>query len=369
MISAAAISLARLTYEFSDLVLPAFNWLRSSYLKLPTENREIIKANLGLLKVLVVKSQAEWLKVHLQSMVEGLLKWQNSTKSHFKAKVKLVTNCGLGAVKDVIPEEHMKLLTNIRKIQEWKERKLGAKSKETRSHFSNATKSRQSVWNHTKIFSDFDEESGGSDGDYLNAKTISGRGRSAATSVGSNVRLKKNLPEHMSDESDDEPLDLLDRQITRSALRSSEHLKRKSRLEDDEVELDSQGRLIICEEGKHRKEKPAEPEYDARSEPDSHLSGKSGTKAQKRRGWSYTGKEYASKKASGDVKRKDKLEPYAYRPLDRKMMSRRPQLQAAARKGMASVVKITKKFEGKSASGVLSMKSLKLKKKGRGKKM
>ncbi|MED6200947.1 hypothetical protein PIB30_090241 [Stylosanthes scabra] len=379
MISAAAKSLARLTYEFSDLVLPAFNWLRSSYLQLPTENREIIKANLGLLKVLVVKSQAEWLKVHLQSMVEGLLKWQNSTKNHFKAKVKLllgmlVTKCGLGAVKDVIPEEHMKLLTNIRKIQERKERKLGAKSEETRSHFSKATKSRQSVWNHTKIFSDFDEESGGSDGDYLNAKTISGRGRLAATSVRSNVRLKKNLPEHMSDESDDEPLDLLDRQTTRSALRSSEHLKRKSRSEDDEVDLDSEGRLIICEEGKQRKEKPAEPEYDARSEPDSHLSGKSGTKAQKRRktsdsGWSYTGKEYASKKASGDVNRKDKLEPYAYWPLDRKMMSRRPQQQAAARKGMASVVKITKKFEGKSASGVLSMKSLKLKKKGRGKKM
>ncbi|RYR11336.1 hypothetical protein Ahy_B04g068894 isoform B [Arachis hypogaea] len=376
----SAKSLARLLYEFSDLVFPAFDWLKSTYLQLPTENREIIKANLGLLKVLVVKSQAEWLKGQpLQMMVEGLLKWQNSTKNHFKAKVKLllgmlVTKCGLGAVKDVIPEEHRKLLTNIRKIQERKERKRGAKSEETKSHLSKATKSRQSMWNHTKIFSDFDEESGGSDVDYLNAKTISGRGRPAATSMRSNTRLKKNLPEHLSDESDDEPLDLLDRKKTWSALRSSEHLKRKSRSEDDEMELDPHGRLIIHEEGKQRKEKPAEPEYDARSEPDSHLSGKSGTKAQKRRktsdsGWAYTGKEYASKKARGDVKRKDKLEPYAYWPLDRKMMSRRPQQRAAARKGMSSVVKMAKKFEGKSASGVLSMKSLKLKKKGSKKKM
>ena len=39
------------------------------------------------------------------------------------------------------------------------------------------------MWNHTKIFSDFDEDSGGSDGgEYLNAKTISGRGKSAASS-------------------------------------------------------------------------------------------------------------------------------------------------------------------------------------------
>ncbi|QHO24939.1 hypothetical protein HN51_048417 [Arachis hypogaea] len=140
------------------------------------------------------------------------------------------------------------------------------------------------------------------------------------------------------------------------------------------MELDPHGRLIIREEGKQRKEKPAEPEYDARSKPYSHLSGKSGTKAQKRRktsdsGWAYTGKEYASKKARGDVKRKDKLEPYAYWPLDRKMMSRRPQQRAAARKGMSSVVKMTKRYEGKSASGVLSMKSLKLKKKGSKKKM
>lgn len=182
----------------------------------------------------------------------------------------------------------------------------------------------------------------------------------------SNIRLKKNLPEHLSDQSDDEPLDLLDRQKTRSALRSSEHLKRKSSL-GDEVEVDSEGRLIIREEGERQKEKPSEPEYDARSEPDSHMSARSGTKAQKRRktsdsGWAYTGKEYASKKAGGDVKRKDKLEPYAYWPLDRKMISRRPQQRAAARKGMSRVVKMTKKLEGKSASGVLSLKSLKLKK-------
>ncbi|XLS82587.1 hypothetical protein HN51_048418 [Arachis hypogaea] len=57
----------------------------------------------------------------------------------------LVTKCGQGAVKDVIPEEHMKLLTNIRKIQERKERKWGAKSEETKSHFSKATKSGQSM--------------------------------------------------------------------------------------------------------------------------------------------------------------------------------------------------------------------------------
>jgi len=182
------------------------------------------------------------------------------------------------------------------------------------------------------------------------------------------MRLKNNIPEHLSDESDDEPLDLLDRQKVRSALRS-ENLKRKSRSDDDEMEVDSEGRLIILEEGEQTKKKPSNLDYDARSEPDSHLSARSGTKAQKRRrtaepgkaGRAYTGKEYASRKAGGDIKRKDKLEPYAYWPLDRKMMSRRPQQRAAAKKGMATVVNMTKRLEGKSASGMLSMQSLKLK--------
>ncbi|KAI9082112.1 hypothetical protein K1719_035852 [Acacia pycnantha] len=118
-------------------------------------------------------------------------------------------------------------------------------------------------------------------------------------------------------------------------------------------------RQIIREEGDQRKGKPDEYDFDTTSEAYSHLSGKSGTQVKKRRktldsGWVYTGSEYASKKARGDVKRKDKLEPYAYWPLDRKMMSRRPQHRAAARKGMASVVKMLKMFEGKSASSVLS---------------
>lgn len=177
------------------------------------------------------------------------------------------------------------------------------------------------------------------------------------------TKHKKNLLDRLSDQPDDEPLDLLDRRKIISALKSSEFLKRKSRL-DDEVEVDSEGRLIIREEEDQRKGKPEEPDFDA--ETDSHLSGKSGTQVKKRRktldsGWAYTGSEYASKKASGDVKRKDKLEPYAYWPLDRKMMSRRPQHRATARKGMARVVKMTKKFEGKSVSSVLSQGSLKLK--------
>lgn len=172
----------------------------------------------------------------------------------------------------------------------------------------------------------------------------------------------------MLDQLEDEPLDLLDRQRTRSALRSSENLKRKME-SDDGPEIDDDGRLIIRDEAESYKGKPSEPDSDARSEAGSYLSVDS-KKTQKRRktsesGWAATGKEYASKKAGGDLKRKDKLEPYAYWPLDRKMMSRRPEHRAAARKGISSVVKMTKKLEGKSVSTILSTKGLKFKNKSR----
>lgn len=194
-----------------------------------------------------------------------------------------------------------------------------------------------------------------------------------ADSIRSNLcRLKKKrkadkiLPEDLFDQLEDEPLDLLDRQKTRSALRSSEHLKQKTE-SDDEPEIDSEGRLIIHEGRKPKKVKPSNPDLDGRSEAGSMMSRPSSRKTQKRRktsesGWAYTGSEYASKKASGDVKRKGKLEPYAYWPMDQKLMSRRPEHRAAARKGMASVVKLTKKLEGKSASSALSMKFTKSKK-------
>ncbi|XP_022730989.1 RRP12-like protein isoform X2 [Durio zibethinus] len=376
MISAAVKGLARLAYEFSDLVSFAYKLLPSTFLLLQRKNREIIKANLGLLKVLVAKSKAEGLQAHLASLVEGLLKWQDDTKNHFKAKVKLllemlVRKCGIDAVKAVMPEEHMKLLSNIRKIKERKERKQAASSVESKSHLSKATTSRLSRWNHTKIFSDF----GGDNTDDSDAEMASGqpskvssRLKSKASSFRSKKmrRADKSLPEDLFDQLEDEPLDLLDRHKTRSAIRSSSHLKRKQD-SDDEPEFDPDGRLIIQEGRKPKKVSPSDPDSDARSEGQSHFSVGSSRNNQKRRktsesGWAYTGNEYASKKAGGDVKRKDKLEPYAYWPLDRKMMSRRPEHRAAARKGMASVVKMTKKLEGKSVSNALSVKFTKFRK-------
>ncbi|KAJ0882354.1 hypothetical protein HanPSC8_Chr10g0408691 [Helianthus annuus] len=55
------------------------------------------------------------------------------------------------------------------------------------------------------------------------------------------------MAEDSYEQLDDEPLDLLDREKTRSSLRYSNSMKRKLQA-DDEPEIDVDGRLIIFEE-------------------------------------------------------------------------------------------------------------------------
>uniref|UniRef100_A0A0A9DZQ1 Uncharacterized protein n=1 Tax=Arundo donax TaxID=35708 RepID=A0A0A9DZQ1_ARUDO len=119
--------------------------------------------------------------------------------------------------------------------------------------------------------------------------------------------------------------------------------------------MDPEGRIIVREERERRKKKPVprDDEVDERSSVRSQSVKKRRASSS---GWAYTGQEYTSKKAGGDLKKKDKMEPYAYWPLDRKLLNRRSDRKASARKGMASVMKVTKRLEGKSASAVLYAK-------------
>ena len=101
---------------------------------------------------------------------------------------------------------------------------------------------------------------------------------------------------------------------TRLALYSGGKRKHDS---DDGLEFDEEGRLIIREGGKSKidkKDKLSDHESyeEDKTELGSYIPASSSKKAQKHRktsksGWAYTGNEYTSKKARGDVKKKGKL--------------------------------------------------------------
>jgi ribosomal RNA-processing protein 12 len=74
--------------------------------------------------------------------------------------------------------------------------------------------------------------------------------------------------------------------------------------------------------------------------------------------WAYTSDEYASKKNKvvGDIKKDGKLDPYAYWPLDPKILNRWDAKRNVARKGMSSVMKSAKKMQGMSSKEALAQK-------------
>ncbi|CAA6664606.1 unnamed protein product [Spirodela intermedia] len=366
MISAAIKGLARLSYEFSDLISTAYSLLPSAFLLMQRENREITKANLGFLKVLVAKSQANGLHMHLGGIVDGLLKWRDNTRNHFKSKVKLliemmVKKCGLDAVKAVMPEEHMKLLTNIRKISEER-----AKEKsETGSLYSRASNSRHSRWNHTHIFSSFGEDESDAGGDVV-VGTISG-GKSKASRAANSRASSSSKPARPAGpagptEDQVEPLHVGGAAQEEGGPRRGTGRDRRRRAARRAGRRRVEGRGEAAAVGflrrrRRRRQRPPPPEGET-----SHLRrrrgvgvgsssrGRSKRQKTKEAGWAYAGGEYSSKKARGDLKVKDKLEPYAYWPLDRKLLNRRAELKAVARKGMAKVMK--RKHEGKGVAAV-----------------
>lgn len=57
----------------------------------------------------------------------------------------------------------------------------------------------------------------------------------------------------------------------------------------------------------------------------------------------------AKKGAGGDTKGSSKVEPYAYWPMDRRMLNRRPDKKREARAGLAGVVKASKKASNQAS--------------------
>jgi len=79
------------------------------------------------------------------------------------------------------------------------------------------------------------------------------------------------------------------------------------------------------------------------------MGGKSAKSGQT--GKEHSGKRFAASKhgAGGDVKGKSKVEPYAYWPLDRKMLNRRNSKKAEANKGLSDVVASGASAKGRKA--------------------
>lgn len=451
MISASVMALARLLFEFAPVLaglVPAL--LPSVLLLLRSKAREVIKAVLGFVKVVVMRLPTAELLKFTPAICEGILLWAEDSKNKFRLKVRVILEriarrCGFEALETAVPEAHRALLTHIRKQHHRKERKKNSggatemdwngagvdgdnDQEDGRSRKSKAGTARtartaaKSAWN-SEMFSDEEDDDdlglrgggggGGAGGRSDGGKTLRSVGgksgvtgsrsvRSAAHQAGGNINGRR-LP---SSGSGDDPVDLLDAGIARKMVRGGViggggggSGSKKISAKDIDFETNKDGRMVIREEvpliGKRKRNNndAADAGFDSGDSDFEDLKGYSGlalalkgsksvaqaqsiaaslggkslgaksmgarsmggrsqrTSAtaasdgkQNRRGGQHSGDRFKAKKsgAGGDVKGSSKVEPYAYWPLDRKMLNRRVQKTKTAKSGLDRVVSAAK---------------------------
>ncbi|KAJ2000764.1 pre-rRNA processing protein, partial [Coemansia thaxteri] len=125
MISATIAAISRALFEFHALLNVDFvvEVMSTVLMFVVNNNREIANASLGFVKVIAVILPKEVLMPHLAEIVKSILKWSFEFKNKMRLKCRhildrLVRRLGLDAVAKVTPEEHMKLVANMRKRQQ-----------------------------------------------------------------------------------------------------------------------------------------------------------------------------------------------------------------------------------------------------------
>ncbi|KAI3876353.1 hypothetical protein MKW92_004440 [Papaver armeniacum] len=117
MTSGAVAALSLLIYNESDICASAPEVVPSVLSLLKSEAKEVIKAVLSFLEVLVFSLQASHLQNLLPRIVKGILR-SSMSRSHYRKKVRvileiLIRKCGASAVEVDVPEKYMEYFKTV----------------------------------------------------------------------------------------------------------------------------------------------------------------------------------------------------------------------------------------------------------------
>ncbi|KAJ1920287.1 pre-rRNA processing protein [Mycoemilia scoparia] len=279
MISATITALARLMFEFHTQLRKEFmvELLDTTLLFVNTNSREIAKSSLGFVKVAVVALPNETLAPFLQKLVHGVLKWSNEHKNRLKTNARhiierLVRRFGIDKISRVTPEEHAKLINNIRKRKLRSEKKAEERTNRNaavggegfdddleklavpsgrKSKFGDAYQ--DALYGSESEISDSENEDGG-DSDSMQVDNNNGGKASHASSKGNARKQKGSKKQNQLIHEDpwihedaSGPLDFLDHRAFShmSTAKPSEKPKSRSLAKEFKVK---DGRLVIEEE-------------------------------------------------------------------------------------------------------------------------
>uniref|UniRef100_A0A665UXK5 Uncharacterized protein n=1 Tax=Echeneis naucrates TaxID=173247 RepID=A0A665UXK5_ECHNA len=338
MITCTVLALTRLVFEYKDSIEVSTmeQLLHNICLLLSSRTREIVKAALGFIKVILFIMDPKTLASHVT--MEGVGNIHDDVRRHFRTKLKniftkFIRKFGFELVKSMLPAEHHKVLTNIRKAEaRTKRRKQATEQQDDSESEEEAPKTKSESIEDILAESDSDLSEDDGKGQKKVGKQQKGR-----------AWLKEG--------EEDDPLNFLDPKVSQRVLATNPELKKGAKFNHG-FKVTSDGRLIIKEDEEDVKDKgkramllPFELLY--------FWTGSGGSGIHRPLGGSQDiGADYKSKKGKGDVKKEGKLDPYAYIPLKKAQLNRRKRaklqgqfkgLVRGAQKGALSGKKMQKK--------------------------
>uniref|UniRef100_A0A452R2T1 Ribosomal RNA processing 12 homolog n=1 Tax=Ursus americanus TaxID=9643 RepID=A0A452R2T1_URSAM len=332
MVSCSILALTHLLFEFKGLMGTSTveQLLENVCLLLASRTRDVVKSALGFIKVAVVVMDVARLAKHAPLM-EAIGKLSDDMRRHFRMKLrnlftKFIRKFGFELVKGLLPEEYHRVLVNIRKAE--------ARAKRHRALNQAAMDEEQQ---------EEDEEPAQGKGDSIEEILADSEEEEEEEEERSQAKERRRLARQRSqawlkEGGGDEPLNFLDPKVAQRVL-ATQPGPGRGRKKDHGFKVSADGRLIIREEEEDDAATAKTEEEEGtkggtilpclcliRGLCVPPLAGGSGIHrpvAKK----ATPGAEYKAKKAKGDVKKKGRLDPYAYIPLNRTKLNRRKKVK------------------------------------------
>ncbi|KAK9366505.1 NUC173 domain-containing protein [Lipomyces kononenkoae] len=251
MISATITALSRLLYQYKNILEldVASELVATIDLFLTSKNREVVKAALGFVKVVVTTLPKDLVEPRLETLVPNLLQWAHEHHARFKLKVKhlverLLRRFGIEVIERVFPEDDKKLLANIRKSKERARRKKESAETEDAGGQENATTRKK------KYLSEFEEAIYGSSSEdeeeYAESDTEDTKYKKKQIK-GSNSKGNKKET-YIVESKFDDPLDLLDKNVLArmSSTKPTAPVKVTSR--QSKIKTTESGKMLVDDE-------------------------------------------------------------------------------------------------------------------------
>uniref|UniRef100_A0A452VA23 Ribosomal RNA processing 12 homolog n=1 Tax=Ursus maritimus TaxID=29073 RepID=A0A452VA23_URSMA len=308
MVSCSILALTHLLFEFKGLMGTSTveQLLENVCLLLASRTRDVVKSALGFIKVAVVVMDVARLAKHAPLVMEAIGKLSDDMRRHFRMKLrnlftKFIRKFGFELVKGLLPEEYHRVLVNIRKAE--------ARAKRHRALNQAAMDEEQQEEDEDieEILADSEEE------EEEEEERSQAKERRRLARQRSQAWLKEG--------GGDEPLNFLDPKVAQRVLGKQEASRLLALIcllpgssAKRRYPLPSPGRKLPCL-------------CLIRGLCVPPLAGGSGIHrpvAKK----ATPGAEYKAKvRAKGDVKKKGRLDPYAYIPLNRTRLNRRKKVK------------------------------------------